>query len=111
MRMTLGLALLLCIASNAAGDDWPQWMGPQRDNIWREEGLVDKFPNDGPKILWRTPVAGGYAGPAVANGRVFLMDYATDDNVRVDNFDRKASSGTERVLCLDEKSGEVLWKH
>jgi outer membrane protein assembly factor BamB len=111
MRFTAGVALVVCLASSAVGDDWPQWMGPQRDNIWREEGLIDKFPDGGPKILWRTPVAGGYAGPAVANGRVFLMDYVTDDDVRVDNFDRKASSGTERVLCLDEKTGELLWKH
>ena len=59
------------------------------------------------RFLWRTPVAGGYAGPAVAEGRVFLMDYVTRDNVKVDNFDRKESSGTERVLCLDEATGEV----
>ncbi len=111
MRLIVGLALLLGTVANAAGADWPQWMGPQRDNIWREEKLIDRFPDDGPEILWRTPVAGGYAGPAVVNGRVFLMDYATEDNVRVDNFDRKASSGTERVLCLDEKTGEILWKH
>jgi outer membrane protein assembly factor BamB len=98
-------------AGSAYADDWPQWMGANRDNIWREEGLLDKFPEGGPKILWRTPVAGGYAGPAVAEGRVFLMDYVTSDNVKVDNFDRKASSGTERVLCLDEATGDVKWKH
>jgi outer membrane protein assembly factor BamB len=111
MRFSAGLALVVCLASSALGDDWPQWMGPQRDNIWREEGLIEKFPDDGPTILWRTPVAGGYAGPAVTEGRVYLMDYVTHDNVRVDNFDRKASSGTERVLCLDEKTGEIKWKH
>jgi outer membrane protein assembly factor BamB len=111
MRLFAGLALVVCLASSALGDDWPQWMGPGRDNVWREEGLIDKFPDDGPKVLWRTPVAGGYAGPAVVAGRVYLMDYVTDDNVRVDNFDRKASSGTERVLCLDEKTGEIKWKH
>jgi outer membrane protein assembly factor BamB len=107
----LAFAIALASAQAAVADDWPQWMGPQRDNIWREEGLIEKFPEGGPKILWREPVAGGYAGPAVVDGRVFLMDYVTDDAVKIDNFDRKASSGTERVLCLDEATGEVLWKH
>ena len=69
MKLSAGLAFVVCLASSALGDDWPQWMGPQRDNIWREEGLIDEFPDDGPKTLWRTPVAGGYAGPAVAEVR------------------------------------------
>jgi outer membrane protein assembly factor BamB len=111
MKACAGLIVVFSLASTAYGDDWPQWMGPQRDNVWREGKLIEEFPEGGPKIVWRTPVAGGYAGPAVVDGRVFLMDYVTDANVRVDNFDRKASSGTERVLCLDEATGEVLWKH
>ncbi len=95
----------------ALAQDWPQWMGPQRDNVWRESGIVDKFPAGGPPVLWRTPIAGGYAGPAVAQGRVFITDYVTADNVKVDNFERAEFSGMERVLCLSEDSGEVLWKH
>src|SRR5262249_48231309 len=64
----------LWAASAARADDWPQWLGPQRDGVWREKGLVDKFPPGGPKALWRVPVAAGYGGPAVADGRVYLMD-------------------------------------
>jgi outer membrane protein assembly factor BamB len=62
-------------------------------------------------VLWRAPIAGGYAGPAIAAGRVFVTDYVTDADVKVANFERKASTGTERVLCLDEATGKVLWKH
>jgi len=109
---------LACLACSWAASpqvslaqDWPQWMGPQRDNVWRESGIVDKFPAGGPPVLWRTPIAGGYAGPAVAQGRVFVTDYVTADNVKVDNFERAEFSGMERVLCLSEASGEVLWKH
>ena len=110
MRTAMMAALILS-GTLAAADDWPQWMGPNRDNIWRETGIVEKFPASGPKVLWRTPVAGGYAGPAVANGRVFLMDYVTSDNVKVDNFDRKEFSGQERIHCLDEATGKVVWMH
>lgn len=105
------IALNVFLILPAVADDWPQWMGPQRDNVWREDGLLDKFPESELKVLWRTPVAGGYAGPAVAQDRVVVTDYVTKDDVKVSNFDRKEFSGQERVQCLDEKTGEVLWKH
>src|SRR5688500_3211063 len=113
MKAAAGLALVLATLTplSTHADNWPHWMGPGHDNIWREEGVLERFPAGGPKILWRTPVAGGYAGPAVADGRVFLMDLVTSDNVKIDNFERKASTGAERVLCLDEATGEILWKH
>ncbi|MEM9351642.1 MAG: PQQ-binding-like beta-propeller repeat protein [Planctomycetota bacterium] len=86
-------------------------MGPQRDNVWRETGLLERFPEGGPTVVWRTPVAGGYAGPAVADGRVFVTDYVSTDDVKVSNFERKPTSGSERVLCIDGANGEVLWRH
>lgn len=100
----------VCVLPLSA-DDWPGWMGPQRDNVWRETGLLKKFPEGGPKIRWRTPIAGGYAGPAVADGKVFVTDYVTADDVKVDNFRRETFTGQERVLCLDEATGKILWTH
>ncbi|MEI6257501.1 MAG: PQQ-binding-like beta-propeller repeat protein [Planctomycetota bacterium] len=112
LRVSLLTAIALVGTSVAAmADDWPQWMGPRRDNVWREDGLLDAFSAAGPKVLWRTPIAGGYAGPAVAAGRVFVTDYATDADVKIANFERKISTGLERVLCLDEATGKLLWKH
>lgn len=105
------VAISFALPAAARADDWPQWMGPQRDNVWREEGIVAAFPAAGPTVVWRTPVAGGYAGAAVAGGRVFVTDYVTDADVKVANFERKTSPGKERVLCLDEATGRVLWKH
>lgn len=104
-------AFVVTLCPMLRGDDWPQWMGPQRDNVWRETGLIEKFPSDGPTVLWRVPIAGGYAGPSVAGGRVYVTDYVTKEDVKVDNFDRKTFSGTERVLCLDEATGNQIWKH
>jgi outer membrane protein assembly factor BamB len=110
-RVAWLVALVATTAPAARGDDWPQWMGPRRDNVWREAGIVAAFPAAGPRVLWRTPVAGGYAGAAVADGRVFVCDYVTDADVKVANFERQPSTGMERVLCLDEATGAVLWKH
>ncbi len=107
LRTWLCLAMLAC-STVARADDWPQWMGPQRDNVWRETGLVDTLPAQ-PKIAWKAPVAGGYSGPAVVGGKVYVTDYVTAENVKVDNFGRKEFTGTERILCLDEKTGKQLW--
>jgi len=105
----LGILFSLC-PSHA--EDWPQWLGPKRDSVWREKGIVDRFPRDGLPITWRSPVALGYSGPAVANGRVFLMDYVVRSGQFTNNADgRDRLEGTERVLCLDAATGKTLWKH
>lgn len=96
-----------------AAEDWPQWLGPQRDGVWRETGILEKFPPNGPEVRWRVKVGGGYSGPAVANGRVYLTDrqLATGARNPADPFQRVQIPGAERVLCLDEASGKILWQH
>src|SRR5206468_373974 len=94
-------------------DDWPQWLGPNRDAVWRESGIVEKFPTDGPQILWRVAIGGGYAGPSVADGRVFVTDRQLQQGVNnpSDPFARGVIRGSERVLCLNEADGKLVWKH
>lgn len=115
MPIRFAMMAVLCSTAVAHADDWPQWMGPKRDNVWREAGIIDSFPKDGPKVLWRAPVAGGYAGPAVSGGMVFVADYVsptiTDEMREGGNFDRKAVDGTERVLAFDESTGKQLWEY
>jgi outer membrane protein assembly factor BamB len=110
-RFLLACCAVIIVPSPAPADEWPQWMGPQRDNVWREDGVLEALPAAGPRVVWRVPIAGGYAGAAVAGGRVFATDYATAADVKVANFERKTSTGTERVLCLEEATGKLLWKH
>jgi outer membrane protein assembly factor BamB len=115
MRRAGGLlALFLAAACGARADDWPQWLGPQRDGVWRETGILDKFPEGGPKVRWRTPIGSGYAGPAVAGGRVYVTDRQLPQGTRNPTgkgaFSKNAIEGTERVLCLDEATGKEVWK-
>src|ERR1700674_4889368 len=101
MRPTLvWMAAFLAIgATGMYADDWPEWRGKGRLGVWNETGILDHFPEKGLDILWRTPIRSGYAGPAVADGRVLVTDFARTRGPR----------GIERVLCLDEKTGRVLW--
>ncbi len=66
---------VLLVARLACADDWPQWLGPERDGVWRETGIVDQFPQDGLEVKWRKRVGLGYSGPAVADGKVYVMDF------------------------------------
>src|SRR6185436_2925426 len=90
MRLPQFVLFVLAATSGISyADSWPQWMGPHRDNVWREDGLIEKFPEGGPRVVWRVPVACGYAGPAVTADRVFICDYMSESDVKIDNFDRK----------------------
>jgi outer membrane protein assembly factor BamB len=108
------LFAVLLLAPAAAADDWPQWMGPNRDAVWHETGIVEKFPEGGPKKLWSAPIGGGFAGPAVAAGKVYVFDRQLAEGGARPKSDFDSSTtipGTERVLCLDAKTGKELWKH
>jgi len=109
----LGLALtaVLSFAAEAAADDWPQWLGPHRDGLWSETGILEKFPVDGPKVKWRAKIAGGYSGPAVSNGRVFVTDYVRKAAEPSQPAAANMLQGDERLVCLDEKTGKELWTH
>jgi outer membrane protein assembly factor BamB len=104
---------LIALAATARADDWPQWLGPNRDGVWREEGIVDAFPAGGPKKKWSVPIGAGYSGPAVAGGKVHVMDRMLAEGVKPPEnpFGRGKVKGAERVLCLDEKTGTAIWKH
>jgi outer membrane protein assembly factor BamB len=98
--LSLLFSVLAMVAATSAAD-WPEWRGTGRQGVWNEAGILKTFPADGLKFRWRVPVRGGYSGPAVADGRVFVTDFEMKEGRR----------GTERALCLDEKTGKRLWEH
>ena len=111
------VACLLCFLgfSNSVclGQEWSQWLGNQRDGVWREKDILEKFPPGGPKVLWRLPIGGGYSGPAVQGGRVFLTDRVLETGAKDPQnlFQRANSKGNERVFCFDAETGKTIWQH
>ena len=102
MNWKSGFGALLvvgAVAVTALADDWPQWRGPNRDGVWNETGIVERFDSPQIKIRWRAPVASGYSGPTVADGRV----YVTDRVVKPQQI--------ERVHCFDWETGAQIWSH
>jgi outer membrane protein assembly factor BamB len=90
---------LLVAALDARAEDWPQWLGPRRDGVWREAGILQTLPTAGLKIRWRAKVGLGYSGPVVAEGRVYVTDR------------QPSPEELERVLCFDEETGRPLWTY
>lgn len=112
LTVAAGLCSLSLADSTLKAEDWPQWMGPNRNGTYSEAGLIEAAPASGLKLKWRAPIAAGYAGPAVADGRVFVTDYVKTSGTATNNpGGRDKLEGSERILCLDEATGEVLWKH
>lgn len=104
--------IVIPFSAIAQADDWRQWMGVTGDGIYYEKGIVESIPAGGLPVKWRHEIAGGYAGPSVANGRVYVFDYVkSSGEVMNDPSVRAQLGGSERLLCLDEKTGKELWKY
>ena len=101
------MTAVLCAAlvgTSLYAADWPEWRGAGRVAVWTEDGILERFPAGGLKVAWRTPIKAGFAGPVVADGRVFVTDFEFLPETRV-------MDGVERVVALDEQTGEILWTH
>ena len=84
------------LATDASSEDWPQWRGPERDGVWRVEGIIAELPEGQIPLAWSTEIGSGYSGPTVSNGKVYVMDRTNSD---------------ERVICLDSATGKEVWVH
>lgn len=91
--------LLIPPCGELSADDWPQWLGPERNGIWRESGVIDKFDTPQIECRWRVPISSGFSGPTVASSRVFVSDAVTEPEQK------------ERVHCFDAVTGKTIWSH
>jgi outer membrane protein assembly factor BamB len=92
----LFLLLAVVLASHTAGAaDWPQFRGPNGSGMGDGQPPVEFGPSQ--NLLWKTAVGAGLSSPVIAKGRVFLTD-----------FDRATKQLS--TLCLDQRTGEILWR-
>ena len=89
--------LILLFSSNVFAQDWPQFLGPERNCISQQKNLLRVWPEGGPEVLWTVPVGIGYAGPVVKDGKVYMLD--RDEKVG------------DKLRCFDLASGGELWKY
>ena len=111
LAILLLIYLTVALPDTSSADNWPAWMGAQRDGVYRETGIVDSIPEAGLKVKWRMPISAGYAGPAVADGKVVVFDYVkSDGEVKNDPGTRVELKGSERITAMNADTGETIWQ-
>jgi outer membrane protein assembly factor BamB len=79
-----------------SAENWPQLHGPRRDNKSTETGLMKKWPEGGPEMVWTARgIGNGYAGTAIVDGRLYTAGDIDDKTV---------------VSALDDRTGELIWQ-
>ena len=84
------------LGTRQAGSDWPTFLGPTGDSQSTETGILTKWPETGPKLLWHAPLGTSYGAPTISRGRLF-------------QFDR--FEGVARLYCLNAETGAELWRY
>src|SRR6476619_647666 len=89
--LLLGLLLHVCLRA----EDWPQFLGPRRDGSYSGE-ISSAWPKEGPARAWQKDIGAGFAGPVVAQGRVFIFHRGGNE---------------EKRDCLDADTGSNVWSN
>jgi outer membrane protein assembly factor BamB len=95
MPIIITTVLVALSVTSALAADWPWLYGPRRDNTSDQTGLFRTWPEEGPRVVWSVPMGVGFGGPAVSNGRVYVLD--RDETVG------------DKLRVLDLASGKELW--
>lgn len=96
--LLFGLFTASFVSATQADDDrpWPQYGGPNRDNISPDTGLMSSWPEGGPRLLWTAYNLGeGYSSVSLADGKILTMGGIGD---------------SEFVICLNESDGSEIWR-
>ena len=93
-------------AQPEAARGWRQWGGPTRNFISDVTGLADRWPSDGPPILWTRPLGTGHSAIVADDGRLFTMYRVGNGRSRQGPWNTE-----ETVIAMDAATGETLWEH
>lgn len=93
--IALSLMVERAEAQADAKGEWPQFLGPQRNGLSTETGLLDRWPTDGPKEIWRVTGGVGMSGLAISRGRVLTLVQRDEK---------------QWLIALDAKTGESVWQ-
>ena len=90
------VVIAIALAVRVAAEDWPQFLGPERNGLYRGPALADTWGPEGPKVVWRMPVGQGFSGPVVAQGHVVQFHRVRDQEV---------------VEAVDARTGAAEWRY
>jgi len=81
---------------------WPDFHGPGPTNISHEKGLLKKWPEDGPPLVWKYSSCGkGYSGVTIAGGMIFSAGDFISGVIRI---------FTPTIFALVSRPRLVAWR-
>ena len=83
-------------AADPTGEDWPRFLGPRADGTSLETGLLEKWPDQGPPLVWEKSVGTGYSAPSVRGRQLVLHHRIRDEEI---------------VECFDAETGKSIWRY
>ena len=97
-KLLIVIAFLLTISLNSViAQDWPQFLGPERNSTSPQKGILRTWPETGPEVLWTVEVSIGYGGPVIKDGKAYLLD--------------RDNKYGDYMRCFDMQTGKELWKY
>jgi outer membrane protein assembly factor BamB len=95
MKRILALLSLLTTATLLSAEDWPQWRGPKRAGVSDEKGLLQAWPEKGPKLVWTFDDCGlGFSSFSVVGDRLYTMGARKEETY---------------VIAIDAGMGKQVW--
>ena len=92
----LSVIAILLSTGNICAQDWPQYLGPNRNSTSPQTGILRTWPAGGPEVLWVAEIGIGYGGPVIKDGKVYFLD-------------RNGTVG-DILRCFDFSTGKELWQ-
>jgi outer membrane protein assembly factor BamB len=110
MRATQLSALAILLAVSCPAGDWPMFRGVNGSGVADVAGVPTEF---GPakNVLWKTPLPFGYSSPVIVGDLIFLTGAEGGRREDAGRADKVVDKGGKLfTLCLDRKTGKVLWR-
>jgi outer membrane protein assembly factor BamB len=94
-KYVLPILVGLTLTHTSAAADWPQFRGPNRDDVSKEASLLRAWPENGPPLSWHIKGLGsGYSSVSVVGDRIYTLGN---------------SNNVSKVVALARDDGKAIW--
>jgi len=96
-KLTMAVALVMTVCCCLWAENWPQYLGPNRNATSSETGIARTWPANGPKVLWTMSLGKGYGGAAISDGKVYVLD--------------RIGTQKDALRCFELRTGKEIWSY
>src|SRR5438552_8168721 len=87
---------LFVLPAAMMGQGWPQFLGPRANGVSEESGLLEKWPTNGPPLVWDKEIGTGYSAPSVRGSLLVLHHRIREEEI---------------VEAFEAATGKSIWRY